>query len=119
MTTPPKPQPGAQIPLELPPDVHAIYANLVRIGHSPAELVFDFAQLLAGMGGAKIMARIVMSPVGAKMLSRALTENLSRYEATFGEIQLPGGSSLANDLFRSIMPPDTPKPPEEPPKDQA
>jgi hypothetical protein len=108
------------IPLELPPDLPVTYANVVRIGHSPAELVFDYAQLLGGMANARVLVRIVMSPIGAKMLHRALTENLARYEASFGEIQLPGGGShLAQDLFRSIQPPDSPKPPDVPPKPPA
>ncbi len=49
-----------------------------------------------------------MSPLGAKLFHRALTENLSRYEAAFGEIKFPGGSSLAENLFHSINPPDPP-----------
>jgi hypothetical protein len=50
-----------------------------------------------------------MSPVGAKLLHRALGENLARYEANFGEIRMPGDSRLADDLFKGIHPP---KPPE-------
>jgi hypothetical protein len=39
-----------------------------------------------------------------------LNENLSRYEAAFGEIKVPGENSLAELLFR---PPNDPhKPPE-------
>jgi len=33
---------------EFPPDLKTDYVNLVRIAHSPSEMVFDFAQLLAG-----------------------------------------------------------------------
>ncbi len=40
----------------------AIYANLVRISHSPGELVFDFAQLLPGDTSAEIITRVLMSP---------------------------------------------------------
>ncbi len=91
-----------------PADLAIEYVNLVRIAHSPSELVFDFAQLLPGAGAAKISSRIVMSPLGAKLFHRALTENLSRYEAAFGEIKFPGDSSLAENLFHSINPPDPP-----------
>jgi hypothetical protein len=41
-----------------------------------------------------------MSPIGAKLFYRALGDNLSKYEANFGEIKLPGGISLAEHLFR-------------------
>jgi hypothetical protein len=54
-----------------------------------------------------------MSPLGAKLLHRALTENLARYEAAFGEIKIPGESgTLADFLFRPPAPPD-PNPPKE------
>jgi hypothetical protein len=54
-----------------------------------------------------------MSPLGAKLLHRALSENLARYESAFGEIKLPGESStLADFLFRPPAPPDAAPPKE-------
>jgi hypothetical protein len=93
-----QPAPPGFPPLEVPSDLEAIYINLVRIAHSPSELIFDFAHLLPGSTPARVRSRVVMSPLGAKLFHLALTENLSRYETTFGEIQLPGGKSL-NDTF--------------------
>jgi len=52
---------------------------------------------------------MLLSPVGAKLLLRALAENIARYEAAFGEIRLPGDSGLAGDLFRQVHPPEPPK----------
>lgn len=95
--------------MESPADLQSVYANLVRIAHSPADLVFDFAHLLPGEGKAVIKARILMSPLSAKLLYRALGENLARYEAAFGEITVPGNSSLAEHLFRPFQPPEPPK----------
>jgi hypothetical protein len=92
--------------MEVPPDLPIEYVNLVRIAHSPSELVFDFAHLLPGSGPAKVTARLVMSPLGAKLFFRALSENLSKYEAAFGEIAVPGEPTLADNLFRSPSPPD-------------
>jgi len=92
----------------VPPDLEIEYVNLVRIAHSPSELVFDFAHLLPGSTPARVRSRIVMSPLGAKLFYRALAENLSKYEASFGEIQIPGDSSLAEHLFRPPNPPDNP-----------
>lgn len=86
----------------------AIYANLVRISHSPGELVFDFAQLLPGDTSAEIITRVLMSPIGAKLFYRALGDNLQRYEFVFGEIHLPANNNLANTLFKDIHPPDKP-----------
>ncbi len=106
---PNRPQQPQNPPLEVPEDLDTFYVNLVRIAHSPSELVFDFAHLLPGGSPAKVRSRVVMSPLGAKLLYRALAENLARYEAAFGEIRIPGESSLAEFLFRPPQPPENPK----------
>lgn len=106
MTTPAQPA-GPKI--HVPEGTQPAYANLARISHSPADIVIDFAQILPGEGTANIQSRIIMSPLSAKLLLRALTENLARYETAFGEISLPGNSSLAENLFR----PHPPEPPTE------
>ena len=107
MSDPPVRQPPPIPNMEMPADMEALYSNLVRISHSPAELVFDFARMLPGQTVARVVSRLLMSPVGAKLFYRALAENLARYEAAFGEIPLPSDSPLANDLFRSHHPPDS------------
>ncbi len=107
------PTPRQQTTLEVPADLQPVYANLVRIAHSPADLVLDFAHLLPGENKARVGSHILMSPLSAKLLYRALGENLARYEAAFGEIVLPR-SSLAEQLFKPFQqPPDAPTPPEE------
>jgi hypothetical protein len=107
--------PPSRKPIELPPDLDVIYANIARISHTPAEIVFDFAHQLPWDDSRRVQARLVMSPVGAKLFFRALGENLSRYETAFGEIPVPGDGTLAKELFRSIHPPETP--PENPPEE--
>ena len=98
----PTPPPGKSLPqMEIPEDLNPTYANVVRITHSPAEMVLDFALLLPGEPNSKIQSRVVMSPMSAKLFYRALGENLAKYEANFGEIKLPGGgTTLADHLFR-------------------
>lgn len=109
--TPPPPKPSGPV-LELPADLEIVYANLARIAHSPADIVIDFAHLLPGEPRAKICSRVVMTPLSAKLLVRALTENLARYETAFGEINLPTNITLADNLFRPFQqPPDPPKEP--------
>ena len=102
----PRPTTSLEVPAELQP----VYANLVRIAHSPADMVLDFAHLLPGESRAKIGARILMSPLSAKLLYKALGENLARYETAFGEIKVPSASaSLADHLFKPFnQPPDSP-----------
>ncbi len=106
-STPPKP---AGPVLELPAELETVYANLARIAHSPADIVLDFAHLLPGESRAKVRARVVMTPLSAKLLIKALVENLARYETAFGEIHLPTNNSLADNLFRPFQqPPEDPK----------
>lgn len=95
-------------PLKVPEGLTPDYANLVRITHSPSEMVMDFARLLPGDTFAEIQARILMSPLGAKLFLRALAENITRYEASYGEIRLPGDNTLVQQLFRPPNPPRTP-----------
>ena len=111
MTTPPTPpnKPTGPI-LELPAGVEPEYVNLARIAHSPSDIVIDFAHLLPGEPRAKIRSRVVMTPLSAKLLLRALTENIARYEAAYGEINIPVNSSLADNLFKPFQqPPEPPK----------
>lgn len=110
MTTPQTPPRPASPTLVLPADLELVYANLARIAHSPADIVVDFAHLLPGEPQAKIRSRVVMTPLSAKLLVRALTENIARYEAAFGEITVPTNTTLADNLFRPFQqPPDPPK----------
>lgn len=96
-----------QLPdLQFPDNLPVEYVNLVRIAHSPSELIFDFAQLLPGLNRPLVQSRIVMSPLGAKLFYHALAENITRYEAAFGEIRIPRGTSLADALFHPPKPPD-------------
>lgn len=103
----PKPSPGKKLPpLEIPPDLEPLYTNLVRISHSPSEMIFDFARILPGSTQAEVKTRVLMSPLSAKLLHHALGENISKYESNFGVINVPGTSSLAEHLFRPPQPPE-------------
>ena len=103
MTTPKKQLPGPK--LLSPEELQVTYTNLARIAHSPADIVIDFAHLLPGEKTATVSSRVLMSPLSAKLLLRALADNISRYEAAFGEIQVPVNSSLADSLFRPTQQP--------------
>lgn len=96
----PKPESQQRISVDLPKDLTAVYANMAFISHTPAELVLDFAQVLPRSPRGRVMARVIMSPIHAKMLHSALTQNLANYEKKYGEIKLPQGPNLAKDFFR-------------------
>jgi len=64
------------------------YSNLAIVTHSPAEFILDFTQVMPGMPKARVRARIIMAPLHAKSFVMALNENIKKYEARFGDIQV-------------------------------
>jgi hypothetical protein len=78
-----------QIQIDLPAELEAIYSNFALITHSPSELILDFARMLPNVPRAKVYARIIMTPMNAKLLHKALGENLTKFEEKFGEIKAP------------------------------
>jgi hypothetical protein len=84
--------------IELPANLEAVYSNFALITHSPSEVVVDFARVLPNMPKSRVYARVIMTPLNAKLLLRALADNLAKYEAQFGEITVP--SNLADQLFK-------------------
>ena len=96
-----------KVNIEIPSELEATYANFAVISHSPSEVILDFARVLPKMPKARVHARIVMTPLNAKLLLNALKNNLDRYEAQYGEIKLPsGGGDLASQFFGGIKPPE-------------
>ena len=94
-----QPKPGQKkIAIDIPKELTAVYANLAFISHTPGEIVLDFAQVLPRMPRGRVLSRVIMSPMHAKMLQNALAQNVANYERQFGEIRLP--TSLADQFFR-------------------
>lgn len=79
-------------------EAEGIYANLVFITHSPAEVILDFARALPGLPKARVFARIIMTPQHAKGLLGALEQNLKNYETNYGAIKIPGDPGKAKEL---------------------
>lgn len=79
-------------------EAEGIYANLVFITHSQAEVILDFARTLPGLPKARVFARIIMTPQHAKGLLTALEHNLKNYEANFGAIKVPGEPPKGKEL---------------------
>jgi Protein of unknown function (DUF3467) len=100
---PAEPAPAPKAPplaVELPVNLEPVYANTAIISHSASEIFIDLARVMPNYPKAKVSTRIVMTPLNAKLLLRALSENLSKFEGVFGEIRLPEGLSLADHLFK-------------------
>lgn len=77
-----------EIKIELTPEVaNGHYSNLAVISHSGNEFFLDFITVAPNMPQAKVQSRIIMTPENAKNLLFALSDNVKKYEATFGEIK--------------------------------
>ena len=64
-----------------------VYSNLAILSHSENEFFVDFASLSPGLPKAVVRSRVIMTPVNAKRLLRALQDNVSKYEEQFGVIK--------------------------------
>lgn len=86
-----QPQQPQQINIELgEKEAEGIYANLAMIMHSPTEIIIDFARVMPRMPKSKVLARVIMTPMHAKLLHKALTDNIKKFEDQFGEIKVHG-----------------------------
>jgi hypothetical protein len=97
-------QQGQQINIELgEKEAEGIYSNLAIITHSPAEFIIDFTRVLPGVPKAKVHARVIMTAQHAKLLLRALEDNIGKFEMKFGEIKIHGEGS-GGFGFQPVMP---------------
>lgn len=89
-----QPENKNQLQIQLAPDMAAgKYTNLAMIGHTPNDFLIDFIFAAPGMPQAPVVSRVIMTPENAKQLLFALTDNVKKYEAQFGEIKPRGNSS--------------------------
>mgnify|MGYP001175222506 FL=1 len=78
----------ANINLELDENLaQGTYSNLALINHSISEFVVDFINIMPGVPKAKVRSRIILTPQHAKRFSKALSENISRFEKSNGVIK--------------------------------
>ena len=65
------------------------YVNFAVVTHSLAEFILDFIKVLPGVPKSKVKSRIIISPVHAKTFSKALQDNIEKFEKKYGEIKTP------------------------------
>ena len=77
-----------QINIELDASIaEGIYSNLAIINHSVSEFVVDFVKIMPGIPKNKVKSRIILTPQHAKRFSKALIDNVKRFEQAHGEIK--------------------------------
>ena len=91
-------QQQTEFEIQVPPEEEAGgYSNFLMIWHTPHEFTLDFAVMQPSQpaeNGVKVPCRVVsrirISPTVMLDILQAMTENVARYQQTFGEIQRPG-----------------------------
>lgn len=77
-----------QINIELDEQVaDGTYSNLAIINHSVSEFIVDFINIMPGVPKAKVKSRIILTPQHAKRLTKALNDNVQKFEQAHGEIK--------------------------------
>ena len=82
-------QPKQEIQLRVridDPVAEGVYVNFGSIVHNRSEFILDLGRIVPGRPEVKILSRILTTPLHAKQLRRALTQNIEQYEKSFGEI---------------------------------
>jgi hypothetical protein len=65
----------------------ARFTNVAFVQHTQLEFYLKFGQLIPEQPGvASLISSLVMTPQHAKLLLKALTENIEGFERRFGEI---------------------------------
>lgn len=81
------PQP---VEYEFEPDCAEDYVNAEAVNFSESKISVAFADFLPGMPVPAIKRIISLEPQTAKLLARALKENIAGFEEQYGGISLPG-----------------------------
>jgi hypothetical protein len=75
-----------EMQISMPQEVQSgKYANQMLVAHTQEEFVLDF--ILGTPPAGVVNSRVIVSPGHAKRIANALLENVSKYEAQFGEIK--------------------------------
>lgn len=98
-------QPVRRLDVEIKPEqAEGVYSNLVLVAHSASEFILDFARMLPGLPKARVMSRVIMSPQHVELLRRTLEENIKKYEAKFGKIEIKAEPGSPKEM--GFVPPE-------------
>jgi hypothetical protein len=90
-----KTQPTPQLQLQISLDdavANGVYANMAMVNHNETEFILDFIFAQPQVAKAQVRSRVITSPKHMKRLLVALQDNLARYEAQFGKVEVSGPS---------------------------
>lgn len=64
------------------------YVNMALVNHTDTEFTLDFIYVQPQQPRANVRSRIITSPRHLKRLALAIQDNLAKYEAKFGTVEL-------------------------------
>lgn len=83
-----------QLQIQLDDEVaNGQYINMALVNHTETEFILDFIYVQPQQAKAKVRSRIITSPKHLKRLVLAMQDNLSKFEAKFGAIELTDPSN--------------------------
>lgn len=90
MADKPTPPPGAiQLQIEIDPvTANGVFVNMALVNHNETEFTLDLLYLQPQPSKAVVRSRVITTPKHLKRLLHALQDNVAKYEARFGTIDL-------------------------------
>ncbi len=86
--------PEVQLQIQLDDDVaNGQYINMALVNHTETEFTLDFIYVQPQQPKAKVRSRIITNPKHMKRLLLAIQDNVRKFEAKFGNIELTDGES--------------------------
>src|SRR5580698_10389566 len=81
--------PDVQLQIQLEEDVaNGTYVNMALVNHTETEFTLDFIYVQPQQPRAKVCSRIITNPKHMKRLFMAMQDNLTKFEARFGTIEV-------------------------------
>jgi Protein of unknown function (DUF3467) len=90
---PDNPQQVQQVQIQLQIEdavANGAYVNMALLNHNETEFVIDFIYVQPQAPKAVVRARVINSPKHMKRFLLAMQENVAKYEAQFGKIDISG-----------------------------
>jgi hypothetical protein len=76
-----------EVKISFPQEIQGgVYANNMVVSHTKEEFILDFIMVAPPAG--TVTARVIVSPGHMKRVLEALRDNVSKYEKSFGTIQI-------------------------------
>ena len=84
-----QPQSPIHLQIELDPQIaQGVFVNMAMVNHTETEFTLDLIYVQPQAPKATVRARIITTPKHMKRLLFAIQDNLERYEARFGTVDL-------------------------------